>query len=560
MKVTDYLNRKGFNYIEVRNNSGIQIRMNCPKCGDKDSFAINSETGAYNCLRLNKCGIKGSFTDFQRMFNDNPEYLDTDKFISIKKTYSTPNIKPEKANSKVIDYLATRKISEETVKKFRLGYLDNSILFPYHKDGKLVNVKYRSISEKKFRKEKDCMSTLFNQDNVKGDILRICEGEIDCMSFSEMGIDSVSIPSGVNDMTWIENDWDFIQRFNQIYIIMDNDKAGQSVVENLVNRLGKWKCKNVILPFKDANECLMQGLIKEDIDNYFDDATDFNLAELKSCNNFKDEIIDYKNNPNKLNGTVTSDPDLTQILHGWRNEEISIWTGQNSSGKSTFLSQEAIHLMQEGKKICIGSFEMPPRKFLWWLLKQFNRTDFMNDETVNKSLEKLSSKLYIIDILGVIKEDNLFEIMEFGFRKYGIDTFIIDSLMKIDLTSETSKLMGEQKKFVSKLKDFVSKYKSHIHLVAHPRKQEKDDSFVGKSDISGSGDITNLADNVFIIHRFSEEQKKTRLSNGKEPFDAMVIVKKNREFGEVGSVGFYFDKLTKRYMKTNVVDNFGDLK
>jgi twinkle protein len=544
MTVKDYLHQKGFEYTEIHNASGTQAKMRCPSCQNKDSFAINLESGAYQCFRLNKCGIKGSFTDFQKMFGDKPFFLDNDKFIKLTKKYKQPEDKAEPINSKVLNYLSKRKISNDTVKKFPIGYLDNAILFQYHKNGKLVNIKYRSLIEKKFWKEKDCMSTLWNQDNIQGDKLVITEGEIDVMSLKEYGVDAVSVPSGANDLTWIENDWEFLERFRLIYIAMDNDQAGQKAVNEIASRLGLWRCKNVLLPAKDVNECLIKDL---DIKPAFKKAITYDLAELKSCNNYAEEIIEYKNNPQKLEGIVTSSYELTNILKGWRNEEVSVWTGQNSSGKSTFLSQESIHMIHQGKKICVGSFEMPPRKYLWWLIKQYNDSDHIPDEIVEKSLDELSQNLYVIDILGVIKEERLLEIMEFAYRKYGVDVFIIDSLMKIDLSANSNEILGEQKKFVSRLKDFASDFKSHIHLVAHPRKSNSDDDTIGKTDVAGTGDITNLADNVFVLHRFSEEKKEIRRKEGKKNIDSMLIVKKNREHGITGIVGYKFNIESKTF-------------
>lgn len=547
MTVKDYLNQKGLQYTEVHNSSGTQAKMLCPACKNKDSFGINLETGAYQCFRLNKCGIKGSFTDFQKMFGDVPFFLDSDKFIKLSKQYKSPEDKSEPVNDKVIKYLVSRGISEETIKKFPIGYLDDAILFQYHKNSKLVNVKYRSLKEKKFWKEKDCMSVLWNQDKIQGDKLIITEGEIDVLSFAEYGIDSVSVPSGASDLTWIENDWEFLEKFNKIYLVMDNDTAGQKAVSEIVNRLGLWRCKNVILPFKDTNECLTKKVSIDTIKAVFKNAISYDMSELKSCTNFAEEIIEYKNNPQKLDGIVTSCYELTNIIKGWRNEELSIWTGMNSSGKSTFLSQEAISMINEGKKICVGSFEMPPRKYLWWLIKQYNNSDIIGDGIVSKSLDELSANLFIIDILGIIKEDRLLEIMEFGFRKYGIDVFIIDSLMKIDLSSNSNEILGEQKKFVSKLKDFASSFKSHIHLVAHPRKSNSDDDTIGKTDVAGSGDITNLADNVFILHRYSEEIKELRKKQNKPAVDSILIVKKNREHGTTGVIGYTFNMASKTF-------------
>lgn len=546
MNVQEYLASKNLQYTTTKNQSGKQAKMKCPQCGDKSSFAINLETGAFQCFRQNKCGIKGSFFDFQKLMGDEP-------FIRRDKVYSEPDTQPGRINEAVYKWFENRKISAETVKHFKIGLSPSGkeIMFLYHKAGKLVNIKYRSMTEKFFYKEKDCKSVLWNQDNIKGNKLFITEGEPDCLALYEYGIIGVSIPSGVNDLTWIEHDWKYLERFKEIYLLMDNDTSGQSIIENLVNRLGKWRCKNVLLPYKDANECLMKGVTKKEINECVNSATEFNINELKHCDYYVDEINEYKNNPNKLYGTITSNYKLTELLKGWRREELSIWTGQNGAGKSTYLSQEIIHLLGQNKKCCIGSFEMPPRKYLWWLIKQSARRKEITDFDVNVILNEYAENLFIIDITGEIGKDNLFEIIEFGCRKYGIEIFVIDSLMKVKLSADNNKVYGEQKNFVNRLADFAKEYKCHLHLVAHPRKAKTDEYESNKTDVAGSGDITNIADNVFLIYRYSEQQIERRKASGKEPYDSFLEIKKNREHGELGKIGFYFNKDFKTFETEN---------
>jgi twinkle protein len=548
MTVREYLFKKGIEFKEHQNSTGLQGICPCPKCGDKNTFAINLDTGAFQCMRANKCNFRGSFTDFQKFHGDEPVYQG-DLFIRRVRKYSVPTTQPRRIDEKTYKWFENRKISREAVDHFPIGVSPDgkSMMFHYYKDKKLLNVKYRSLTEKSFYKEKDCKSILWNQDNITGSTLFICEGEADCVALYQYGYEGVSIPSGVNDTTWIEYDWEFLEKFKEIIIIMDNDIAGQNVVENLVNRLGRHRCKNVRLPYKDVNECQMNGLTKEEFIQVLNSADDYNLKELKNCDYYTDEIIAYKNDYNKLNGTETSSYGLTELLKGWRMEEVSVWTGMNSSGKSTMLSQEIIHLLDQGLKCCIGSFEMPPRKYLWWLLKQAHGNPNITDYDVDHILNKYAENLFVIDILGEIEKDKLFEVMEFGSRKYGIEIFVIDSLMKVKLTTRSNEILGEQKNFVASLKDYVSKFKCHIHLVAHPRKVDSDDQIIGKSDVSGSGDITNLADNVFILYRFSDEQKEERRKKGKDIYDTSLAVKKNREHGELGRVNFTFDPETKRF-------------
>jgi twinkle protein len=208
-------------------------------------------------------------------------------------------------------------------------------------------------------------------------------------------------------------------------------------------------------------------------------------------------------------------------------------------------------LLRQGKKCCIGSFEMTPKKYLWWLIKQAIKKKAITDYDVNTVLDEFAENLFVIDITGEIEKEMLFDIIQFGCRKYGIEVFVIDSLMKVKLSSDQNKLYGEQKNFVNRLADFVKEYKCHIHLVAHPRKAKTDEYESDKSDVAGSGDITNIADNVFLVYRYSEDQIEKRKKVGKEPYDSFVEVKKNREHGELGKIGFYFNKDFKTFEVEN---------
>ena len=120
MNVREYLKSKNLPYTETKNQSGNQARMNCPQCGDKNSFAINLETGAYQCFRQNKCGIKGSFFEFQKLLGDEP-------FLKREKIYEYPQTKPERINEKIYRWFEKRKISAEIVDQSTKRYENSNL-------------------------------------------------------------------------------------------------------------------------------------------------------------------------------------------------------------------------------------------------------------------------------------------------------------------------------------------------------------------------------------------------------------------------------------------------
>lgn len=555
MKVKEYLDKKGFEYQEVIRKGGLNYLMICPFCNGgnhkENSFAIHSKTGYWNCLRKNNCGLTGTFFQFQEKLGDIPKHLDKN-FINknIKKEYNIPKIIKIELSEKCLDYIIyKRKLTKETIKYFNIfGTPKNEISFPYYKTGKLVNVIYRTI-DKKFRQEKNCESILFNRDNVniEEDFLIITEGEFDCMAFYQYGlINVVSMHGGASNLTWIENEWEFLENFKNIYLSMDMDIAGKNALKNLLNRLGTWRCKALELPFKDANECLIKEVSKKDILQCFKNAKEFPPIELVSAGIFKEKVRDIIRNPEKYYGIDTGLPELTKMLRGFRKGETTLWSGQNNSGKSTLLNQICLFLASKKIRICIASLELKPERYLNWAVCQLLGESNPCDEDIDIAFQWMDEWFYIINIDDNVAPEKIFELFEYAARRYDVEHFVVDSLMRIKLDNfDENKSQAE---FTSNYVGFGKKFDVHCHLVAHPRKQENDNSKPGKTDVKGSGNITDLVDNVIIIWRkmiHSNDSDEDYYNN--EISTALLFLRKNREFGDVGQIKLFFDKESRTY-------------
>lgn len=553
MKIRQYLIEKGFEFKEVNRPSGVNAIMICPFCrgGDKGekTFAINLETGAWNCLRLNNCGLSGSFYNLQRKLGDQPIFLKTN-MQNKPKLYSRPKPEALPINQKSLQYLKKRGFTEDIIKQFKIFIGKyGEIGLPFYKNKTLVNVKYRTI-DKKFSQEKNAEPCLFNRDNITGKTLIITEGEFDCMALVQYGFKSVvSLPSGTNDHRWIENEWKFLEQFKTIYLCMDDDEAGHGAVNILVTRLGNWRCKSVVFTHKDALECLQSKTPESTMQNCFNDAIEFPPTSLEPASNFYEEVVDLFVNPDKLNGINTGFPGLNYFLKGWRKGELTIWTGQNGSGKTTILNQICLFLNSKKIKTCIASLELRPARYLRWAVCQALGKNNPNPNEINAVFEWLYEKMYILNVSEDIEQDQIFDVFEYAARRYGIEHFVIDSLMKVKLPMQDE--YAAQKEFVSRLSSFVKKHQVHCHLVAHPRKTASDRDKPDKVDVKGSGDITNLADNVLSIWKPEDDGSRNSL----DP-DAILYVKKNREFGELGGIKLFFDKRTKRLSCKNQEVNF----
>ena len=97
-----------------------------------------------------------------------------------------------------------------------------------------------------------------------------------------------------------------------------------------------------------------------------------------------------------------------------------------------------------------------------------------------------------------------------------------------------------QSKFTQMLVAFSKRRGVHTHLVVHPRKSTSgDNSKVSSDDVSGSGDITNRADNVFFLTTHTTD-------GGEKP---MIQILKNRDFGSHRHQWLDFDKRSRRFFQ-----------
>ena len=493
--------------------------------------------------------MRGNLYDLQKRLGDDPEPLNKNRvFVNQKKKiYARPHedIVPVQEDS-VMLYLKNRGFSEETIKYFKIGSTNGSVIFPMYRNGQLINFKKRSITDKHHMSmAKDAESILFNRDNIFDNTLVICEGEYDAMALYQYGIDAVSVPNGASGMAWIENEWDYIETFDHIKICFDNDDAGRDGAVTLAARLGLWRCSLVILPCKDANECLLKGVAKDEIIECFNNTKELSPETIVDPSYFMERIKQLCAQGKDSFGTSTAWTELNAMLKGWRDGEVTVWTGRNGSGKSTILNQHILDIAAKNVRSCIYSGEMPPERYLRWAVIQLKENDSPGPSAIESALAWMDGKIYILNVSSGIEPDKLLSDFEYAARRYSAKHFVIDSLMKIRLNENDE--YNQQKEFVSRLCDFAKKFNVHVHLVAHPRKTQSDSDEPGKVDVKGSSHITDMADNVISLFRPEADVLEKANAKGKKVADMLLYLKKNREFGIEGRIHMAFNSQTKKF-------------
>ena len=456
------------------------------------------------------------------------------------------------AKAGAMEWLQKRGLTPETIAAFKIAEQlrdgKTYALFPYLRDGELVNVKYRNVAEKRdMRQEGGAEPCLFGWHLIdpKARTVAICEGEIDAMTLHQVGVPALSVNAGAGNHQWIENDWSRLDRFSEILIFFDNDESGEKGAREVMHRIGAERCKRVILPAKDANEYLLSGADGSDFWDCIKAAKPQDPEELRQASDFIDRVkaLFYPAHGDERDPVLRLDRDVEWFE--FRTGELTVWTGYNGHGKSLMLSQTLLGLMQQGERVVVFSGEMTPERQLKRIAKQASGLDRPTMGYLDAIGRWLHDKMWLFNVVGSASIERLLTVFLYASKRYGTRHFVIDSLMMTDVPEDGAGAMTAQKEAVRKLCDFAKRNNCHIHLVAHPRKGVDESRGPGKLDVAGSSKITDGADNVFTV--WSARRDESKEVDPDEP-DARLELQKQRN-GDMQhySLKLWFNKSAQQF-------------
>ncbi len=484
------------------------------------------------------------------------DYTATNVYVELS-NYTKPNVNQQELQTEAIELFKKRKINLNTLQKFDIGQVNYynagktipSIYFPYYdENSEQVFGKYRPIhyekGDKKSWRVSGAKPILFGMNNInKNDTLVICEGEIDALSIYESGYTNVvSIPSGTSDLSWIENCFDWLEEIPLIILVADNDDAGRKFIENTIIRYGSDKIAVSTVPSKynDINDLLLA----EDKDAVLKCIKTYRLAGNESVLIISDIQVNRE-----LVSIPTGFHALSHMLEGFRMNELTILTGENNSGKSTFLGQIMLNVIEGGYKVGVFSAELSPNQYKSWILNQccdkqdltmfrnkYGKNKYVPNNTVIPKVDKwLNNNAFLYDSTkSSVETQSVLKSFSYLYRRLGVQFFIIDNFLTLGKSSYGANELKQETEAIVDMVKFVNKYPVHIVLVAHPNKAD----VVSKKSIAGSGNITNLADNVLIVHRNNNKDRQC---------DMILEIAKNREAGELGIMRLNFNTENRRF-------------
>jgi len=523
----------------------------CPYCDggdnhDKDTFAISTVTGQFECKR-SSCGARGNLITLARDFADRGfslgrelnTYYNIDGSAARFKRFKDAH-RPIEVRPRAIDYLLSRGIPEEVTKKYEITTMperDNVLVFPFRDEtGELVFVKYRDTEyvkggpgNKEWCVAGNYKKILFGMNHCEDfGTLVITEGQIDSLSLAAASIkNAVSVPTGKNGFTWKPVVWNWLVKFEEIVVFGDRE-GGEITLAKEISQFFPKKVRIVKVEdyhgCKDANEILQKcgpGALVAAVKNA-EARVSLRIRNLADV-----DMVDLDTMTYYPTGIKSLDD---AIGHGFHEGELNILTGKAGEGKSTFASQIVAKMIKNGVKCFCYSGELPDYMFRAWLDKQVIGNGVYTEAARNAAAAWYDGKCFLYDNSSVIDEhETIKDLIAQAVRDLGCKFVLIDNLMTAMEDKPTEDLFRQQSNFVKELSRYAKGFNITILLVAHPRKNSGDDN----DSISGSGDITNRANIVMRFERARDNKGKLRTDNV-----SLIKITKNRTTGQLNDQGF----------------------
>lgn len=529
-------------------------KMPCPKCSpqrknQKDPcLSVDVARGLFNC---HHCQFSGTAAEYARP----------------KKEYVKPLPRLTKISAELLNWFeGSRGISNNTLLRFGITEATEwmpkaaaevrVICFNYLRNGELVNIKFRG-KDKDFKLNKDSELIFYNLDAIKGEKEAvIVEGELDCLAMYEAGIyNVVSVPNGASKGTqkleYLDNCWQDFEGKERIYLMTDNDEAGQSLREELARRLGKERCFRVEYPegCKDANDVLLK-FGKDQLREVKETAIQWPIDGVFDTADLFEDVISYYND-GYPKGTALGIPEFDEHL-SLIGGQLTMVTGIPGSGKSEFVDYMAVKAADLNRwSWGVVGFEQPASIHFTKLIEKFIGKSFsfrrnplsrMTQDEMERGVSFVDSFFTFVKVDEVdITIDGLIEKFIELVKRKGVKGIIIDPWNYIEYKSQPGQSETQYiNECLTKIIRFLKLYDVHGIVIAHPTKLKRES---GKYEvptlysISGSAHFFNKTHNGITIYRDFETGV----------VDVHIQKVKYSWLGKIGTVSFFYDVETRQY-------------
>jgi twinkle protein len=480
--------------------------------------------------------------------------------------------------------IAHRGLTKETCEKYGVrvslsphdGETILSHKYPYYRKDKLTGFKERIVEGKIIYSKGDCKDAqLFGSHccPANGKTLFITEGELDCLSLYQVLKSLSNLPgwepavvslshgaaSAARDLS---NDFDYVNSFDKIVLVFDQDDAGQAAVDDACKILAG-KVYIARLSEKDPNDMLLKGKAEEMKWEVLKHARQYMPDNIV---NYADMWDRYKNSRNQTCYQFPDAwPELNNKTYGVRLGELVMITSGSGMGKTQFMRELKNHYHEttDFKFADIALEEDVGDTIAGLVSLKLNKRITLPDVTVSPEEEQAAFDYYFesrrwtgYDFFGGLDDDNLFSKIRF-FAATGHKFIFLDHLSII--VSEFAAEGGERERIdtiMTKLAKLVKELNITIFLIVHLKKTSQGTSFEegatpSLDDLRGSGTLKQLSMTVIALSRNQQHD---------DPFCAntsKITVLKCRFTGRTGTSDFlHFNDRTGRMVPVPCPPNY----
>jgi twinkle protein len=379
--------------------------------------------------------------------------------------------------------------------------------------------------------------------------LIITEGELDAMSCHQLGYQACSLTRGVNSVREnIELDIEEIQKFKEVWLYFDNDRAGKKALKEAKELLQD--CRLYVIQsdeYKDANEALLADELEEVIQN--------RKEVIPEGIIFGSEVdLDALYEP-LPEGVKTGFKKVDEITHGIGKGQLWVFTGGTALGKSTLLRTWAHNFRKKGLKVSNIFIEENERvaqqSYIARELEIPIGNVMENPNIIPKDIwDDVGTKVLKNDDLMFINQrkwkkdtENFIRTCKYLVKVKKYDIIILDHLSAIIRNTKLTNggQVRDIENFMERLGDLCTETGARILVAVHLKRPHDhpywDEGKVPQpSDLSGSGSLEQKPDVIIGISRNIQDKVNCDL--------LQVHILKNRWFSKVGLAdqARYFEK------------------
>lgn len=526
----------------------LRAHLPCPDCGSSDALSeyTDGHTYCYSCNALHNS-------------NDTETTTKYDDFIS------DMTLKPLKA----------RGITESTCRKYQYYYTTYEgkpcqVANYFNEDGALVGQKLR-FQDKSFAVKGKLSKTFFGQQLYNnGKRLIITEGEIDCLTVSQLLGNQepvVSIPCGVQSAKKVfEANLKWLEGFNEVVVVFDNDDAGRKGAQEIEGILSPDKLRIAVLKqYKDPNEYYLADKGNELLEA-LENAKRVTPENIINADTLLDDLLEE---PEEVTGyglpwNVKAD----KMIRGVRKGEITMLTAGTGIGKSTMIREIGYHLVMEhglkmGSMMLEENVKRTAKGYIGLYLNKpvhLSRKGISNEQFTEAFTNTLGTgKFVMYNHFGSLDNSAILNAIRYMAVTEKCDFILIDhiSIAVSGIESNNERKLIDI--LMTRLRQLCEELGVGLICICHlkrgdGKKSAEEGGSISLEDLRGSQAIAQLSDTIIALERNQQAD-----SDVKKNLVQMRVLK-CRQTGDTGIGGKLWFNKEKNRLEVPSADLMNDIE